>query len=132
MVCDDTRTAAPIDGASSGIRFNGADGALEEDAIDQWSPLRRWASGQAAVSLATLGVVCTAVALALFFALIREVGPQRALVITFVNPAVAVLLGVWLLGEPVTPGDVLGAAIIAAGLALLDGRWLPARRGKPA
>ncbi|MFL6094737.1 MAG: DMT family transporter, partial [Blastococcus sp.] len=52
------------------------------------------ASGPALLSLAGLGAVCTALALALFFALIREVGPQRALVITFVNPAVAVLLGV--------------------------------------
>src|SRR3954463_1325934 len=39
------------------------------------------------LAVAALGVVCTAIALALFFALIREVGPQRALVITFVNPA---------------------------------------------
>jgi len=49
-VCDDTRTSAPIDGPSPGIRFHGAGGAAEENAIDHWSPLRRWASGQAAVS----------------------------------------------------------------------------------
>ncbi|MBQ5949684.1 type VI secretion system tip protein VgrG [Massilia sp. ST3] len=49
-VCDDTRTAAPIDEASPGIRFHGAGGAAEENAINHWSPLRRWASGQAAVS----------------------------------------------------------------------------------
>lgn len=49
-VCDDTLTSAPIDGPSSGIRFHGAGGAVEEDAIDQWSPLRRWTSGKAAVS----------------------------------------------------------------------------------
>ena len=49
-VCDNTRAAAPIDGPSSGIRFHGAGGAAEENAIDHWSPLRRWASGQAAVS----------------------------------------------------------------------------------
>ena len=49
-VCDDTRAAAPIDGPSPGIRFHGAGGAAEEDAINHWSPLRQWASGQAAVS----------------------------------------------------------------------------------
>lgn len=49
-VCDDTRNAAPIDGPSPSIRFQRADGAVEEDAIGDWSPVRRWASGQAAVS----------------------------------------------------------------------------------
>ena len=49
-VCDDTRTAAPIDETLPGIRFHGAGGAQEEDAINHWSPLRRWASGQAVVS----------------------------------------------------------------------------------
>jgi len=49
-VCDDTRAAAPIDGPSPGIRFHRAGGADEEDAIGDWSPLRQWASGQAAVS----------------------------------------------------------------------------------
>jgi drug/metabolite transporter (DMT)-like permease len=76
------------------------------------------ASGEALLSLAALGVLCTAVALALFFALIREVGPQRALVITFVNPAVAVLLGVLLLGEPFTAGLALGLPLILAGCVL--------------
>ena len=57
-------------------------------------------------------MVCTALALALFFALIREVGPQRALVITFVNPAVAVLLGVLLLDEPFTLGIALGLPLV--------------------
>jgi len=49
-VGDDTRTAAPIDRPSPGIRFHGAGGAIEENAISEWSPLRQWASGQAAVS----------------------------------------------------------------------------------
>lgn len=79
-------------------------------------------SGQALLSLAALGVVCTAVALALFFALIREVGPQRALVITFVNPAVAVLLGVLLLDEPFTLGIALGLPLVLAGCVLATRR----------
>ncbi|SDX79224.1 EamA domain-containing membrane protein RarD [Modestobacter sp. DSM 44400] len=80
------------------------------------------ASGSALVSVAALGVVCTALALALFFALIREAGPQRALVITFVNPAVAVLLGVLLLDEPFTLGLAVGLPLILAGCVLATRR----------
>ena len=47
---DDTRTSEPIDGPSPDIRFHGAGGTDEEDAISHWSPVRRWASGKAAVS----------------------------------------------------------------------------------
>ncbi len=46
-----------------------------------------------------LAVVCTALAFVLFFALIAATGPARATVITYVNPAVAVLCGVAFLGE---------------------------------
>ena len=83
------------------------------------------ASGEALFSLVALGGLCTAVALALFFALIREVGPQRALVITFVNPAVAVLLGVWLLDEPFTLGIALGLPLVLAGCVLATRRSRP-------
>jgi drug/metabolite transporter (DMT)-like permease len=93
-----------------------------------WSQLDEaaGASAPAWLSLVALGVVCTALALALFFALIREVGPQRALVITFVNPAVAVLLGVWLLGEPFTLGIALGLPLVLIGCVLAT-RRSPAR-----
>ena len=79
------------------------------------------------LSLGALGVVCTALALALFFALIREVGPQRALVITFVNPAVAVLLGVLLLGEPFTLGIAVGLPLVLVGCVLATRRTRPGR-----
>ena len=79
-------------------------------------------SARAWLSLIGLGVVCTAVALALFFSLIREVGPQRALVITFVNPAVAVLLGVLLLDEPFTLGIALGLPLVLVGCVLATRR----------
>jgi drug/metabolite transporter (DMT)-like permease len=85
------------------------------------------ASGPALLSLAGLGAVCTALALALFFALIREVGPQRALVITFVNPAVAVLLGVLLLGEPFTLGIAVGLPLVLVGCVLATRHGLPER-----
>jgi drug/metabolite transporter (DMT)-like permease len=80
------------------------------------------ASADALLSLITLGAVCTAVALALFFMLIREVGPQRALVITFVNPAVAVLLGILLLDEPFTLGIALGLPLVLLGCVLATRR----------
>jgi drug/metabolite transporter (DMT)-like permease len=88
------------------------------------------ASAQALLSMVVLGVVCTALALALFFALIREVGPQRALVITFLNPAVAVLLGVLLLDEPFTLGLAIGLPVILAGCVLAT-RRSPAREVVP-
>jgi len=88
------------------------------------------ASGDALAALLVLGVVCTAIALALFFALIREAGSQRALVITFVNPAVAVLLGVVLLGEPFTLGLAVGLPLVLAGCVLATGRSAGRRTGE--
>jgi drug/metabolite transporter (DMT)-like permease len=81
---------------------------------------------QVLVAIGLLGVVCTALAFLLFFALIAEVGPVRATVITYVNPAVALALGVALLGEPLTVGAVVGFALILAGL------FLATRRAKQA
>jgi len=73
-------------------------------------------------SVAVLGVVCTALAFLLFFALIAEVGPLRAQAITYVNPAVALALGVALLGEPFTLGAAVGFVLILVGLLLANGR----------
>jgi drug/metabolite transporter (DMT)-like permease len=88
------------------------------------------ASSSALLSMIGLGAICTALALALFFVLIREVGPQRALVITFVNPAVAVLLGVLLLGEPFTLGIGVGLPLVLLGCVLAT-RRSNARRPEP-
>jgi len=74
------------------------------------------------LAIGLLGVVCTALAFLLFFALIAEVGPVRATVITYVNPAVALALGVALLGEPLTIGAGAGFALILAGLFLATRR----------
>jgi drug/metabolite transporter (DMT)-like permease len=65
-----------------------------------------------------LAVVCTALAFLLFFALIAEVGPVRATVITYVNPAVAALLGVAILDERFTVGMGVGFALVLAGSVL--------------
>ena len=59
-------------------------------------------SAETVGAVAVLAIVCTVIAFLVFFALIREVGPSRSTVITYVNPLVAVLLGVVLLGEPFT------------------------------
>jgi drug/metabolite transporter (DMT)-like permease len=77
---------------------------------------------QVLVAIGLLGVVCTALAFLLFFALIAEVGPVRATVITYVNPAVALALGVALLGEPLTIGAGVGFALIVVGLFLATRR----------
>jgi drug/metabolite transporter (DMT)-like permease len=69
-------------------------------------------------SVITLGSICTALAFIVFFALIAEIGPARATVITYVNPAVAVLLGVLLLGEKFTVGIAVGFPLILLGSVL--------------
>ena len=79
-------------------------------------------SPQVLLAIGLLGVVCTALAFLLFFALIAEVGPVRATVITYVNPAVALALGVALLGEPLTIGAGVGFALILLGLFLATRR----------
>jgi len=66
-------------------------------------------------SIAVLGVVATAIAFLIFFALVAEVGPSRMTVITFLNPAVAVLLGVIVLSEPITWGLILGFPLVLLG-----------------
>jgi drug/metabolite transporter (DMT)-like permease len=73
-------------------------------------------------SVLGLAVICTALAFLLFFALIGEVGPMRATVITYVNPAVAAVLGVTLLGERLTVGMIVGFALVLAGCVLATGR----------
>ncbi len=69
-------------------------------------------------ALAALAVVCTALAFVLYFRLIAEVGPVRATVITYVNPAVAVVLGAVVLGERITPALVISFALVLIGSVL--------------
>jgi drug/metabolite transporter (DMT)-like permease len=75
-------------------------------------------SATAAGAVLGLAVVCTALAFLLFFALIAEVGPVRATVITYVNPAVAALLGVAILDEHFTLAMGGGFALVLAGSVL--------------
>jgi len=75
-------------------------------------------SGRVTGALAVLAVVCTALAMMAFFALIREVGPARAMVFTYVNPAVAVSAGVLVLGEPLNATVLAAFALILGGCVL--------------
>ena len=84
-------------------------------------------------SIVVLGLVCTALAFVVFSLLIREVGPGKALVFTYVNPVVAVALGVVILGERPGAGAVAGLLLILAGSWLsTDGRLPPGFRRRSA
>lgn len=82
-------------------------------------------------AVALLAVVCTSLAFILFFALIREVGAPRALVITYVNPAVALAAGVIVLNEPLTARHLLGLAMILAGSVLATRRPVEPMQAAP-
>ena len=79
-------------------------------------------SGEVVWSVIGLGLLCTAAAFVVFFALIAEVGPQRATVITYLNPAIAILLGVSLRGEKFTAGMAIGFPLVLLGCWLATGR----------
>ena len=81
----------------------------------------RMPSATALASIAILGVVCTSLAMLFMFYLVNHAGASRAAVITYINPAVAALLGVWLLHER------LGAGGILAFMLILLGSWLATR-----
>lgn len=79
-------------------------------------------------AVAGLGVLCTAVAFVVYTLLIREAGTSRATVITYINPLVAVVLGVTLLGERPGPGALVGLLLILAGSWLSTGGRIPPPR----
>ncbi|TMQ69376.1 MAG: DMT family transporter, partial [Candidatus Eisenbacteria bacterium] len=87
-------------------------------------------SSNVVASVLILAVVCTAAAFLAFAALIDEIGPVRATVITYVNPAVAAILGVLVLNETFTVGMGLGFALVVVGLTLATrpGRTAPEPR----
>lgn len=82
-------------------------------------------SASVLLAVGVLGVICTALGFVVFFALITEVGAPRATVITYVNPAVALTLGVALLGEPFTVGIAIGFVLIVLGSVLATRRAAP-------
>ena len=90
----------------------------------------RTPSAGAIASVVVLGLVCTAVAFVILTVLIHEAGTSRAMVITYINPVIAVALGVALLGEQPGAGAVAGLLLILAGSWLSTGGKLPPPFGK--
>lgn len=81
-----------------------------------------WPSPAVSISIIVLAVVCSGLAFLLMIGLVSEIGPVKATTITYVNPAVAILAGVLVLGERVTVWTVVGFALVLAG------SWLVTRR----
>ncbi len=96
-----------------------------------WAPwaLTHWpthVSGETWSSIATLSVVCTAGAFIVFSALVKEVGSTRAVVVTYVNTAVAVILGIVGLHEALTAGIMVGFPLVIVGCVIATSRPRPA------
>ena len=81
-----------------------------------------WPSTKVIVAIVVLAVVCSALAFLLLLGLIAEIGPVKATTITYVNPAVAIIAGVLVLGEAVTVWTIIGFALV------LTGSWLVTRK----
>jgi drug/metabolite transporter (DMT)-like permease len=92
---------------------------------------RSFPSADVTLSVVGLAVLCTALAFLLFFALVAEAGPVRATVITYVNPAVAALVGVAVLNETFTLGMAIGFALVLAGSILATATRRERRVGEP-
>jgi drug/metabolite transporter (DMT)-like permease len=99
--------------------------ALALSPIAAWTAPPAMPSAHALTAVAVLGVVCTALALLCYVYLISKAGASRASIITYVNPAVAVLLGVTILGEHFGVGTIVGFVMI------IIGSWLGTHGKKP-
>jgi drug/metabolite transporter (DMT)-like permease len=91
-------------------------------------PMPGTPTGTAWASALALGVLCTGIAYLLYFRLTADVGPMKALAVTFLIPVFGTLWGVVLLGEAVTRELLGGGALILAGTALTTGMGRVARR----
>ncbi|CAN2189265.1 RhaT Permeases of the drug/metabolite transporter (DMT) superfamily [Candidatus Nanopelagicaceae bacterium] len=103
----------------SGIAINGVAMFITAVAyaplmIMQW-PAANTVSTESALSLLALGIFCTALAFISFFIVMKEIGPARASIGTYVNTAVAVVLGVIILSEPLTLGIIIGLPLVMIG-----------------
>lgn len=87
---------------------------------------RRMPSAVALSSVGILGLVCTALSMLVMFYLVKSAGAARASIVTYINPAVATLLGMALLDERLGVGGAIGFGLI------LLGSWLATRRSAPA
>lgn len=91
----------------------------------------QWPSAEVTASVVALGVICTALAFVIFFALVAEVGAVRSTLVTYLNPAVAVAAGALVLGEPISVLTAAGFVLVLAGSALAS-RRAPVTASEPA
>jgi len=89
-------------------------------------------SQQALLALVGLALISTALAYLLFFRIMRTAGPSNVMLVTFLIPVSAILLGSGLLGEELLPRHFAGMAAIFVGLALIDGRIARIAQARPA
>jgi len=73
------------------------------------------------LSVAGLAIISTAMAFILYYRLIADVGPVKAITVTLLIPIFGMIWGVLFLGEPITPGRITGCLIILAGCSLILG-----------
>jgi drug/metabolite transporter (DMT)-like permease len=85
---------------------------------------RAMPSTESLLAALALGIPATAIAYIFYFKTIDRAGATNAMLVAFIMPVIAVLLGIAFLGEVLTGGQVMGAALIAAGLIAIDGRLL--------
>jgi drug/metabolite transporter (DMT)-like permease len=100
-----------------GIAINGLAMALT---TIFWAPVAvaQWPSSislNSALAIVALGIFSTAIAFILFFKLMDEIGPARGSLVTYLNTAVAVVLGVIILKEPLTVGIIIGLPLVLIG-----------------
>jgi drug/metabolite transporter (DMT)-like permease len=88
---------------------------------------RELPSGDVIAAVIALAVICTGLAFLIFLQLVAEVGPARATVITYVNPAIAILLGVLILDESFTLGTAVGFVLVLVGSVLATSGRRPAK-----
>ena len=95
--------------------------------VDQpWTlPSPGWDAWAGAIGLA---IPSTALAYFFYFRLIDTAGASNAMLVAFIMPVIAIILGVVALGETVESKEIAGAVLIAFGLLAIDGRLIPSRR----
>ncbi len=81
-------------------------------------------------AMIALAVLSTALAYLLYFRILKTAGATNLLLVTFLVPVSAILLGVGILGEHLAAGQIAGMLLIALGLLVIDGR-LARRLMKP-
>jgi drug/metabolite transporter (DMT)-like permease len=102
----------------SGIALNGVAMGIAAVFFAPFA-IKQWPSSaiptNAVWSIIGLGVLCTALAFVLFFIVMTDIGPARASLVTYINTAFAVVLGVLILSEPLTLGIMVGLPMVLVG-----------------